>query len=59
MSRLENNSTNNNILYMVPKIEKHIEYVLAVVLKLPRVDKFNIARNICDIIYMPFYVKIL
>lgn len=54
MSRLDNNIEHNkdrNILYMIPKIEKHIEYVLAVVLKLPRVEKFNIGEEMKCIVY--------
>ena len=54
MRRLDNNIEHNkdrNILYMIPKIEKHIEYVLAVVLKLPRVEKFNIDEEMKYIVY--------
>ena len=46
-----NCNNNSNILYMIPKMEKHIEYVLGVVLKLPRTEKFNIGQDIKSIVY--------
>ena len=52
---MNNNYTNNNkqndILYMLPKMERHIEYVLGVVLKLPRTEKFNIGQEMKLIVY--------
>ncbi len=41
----------NDILYMLPKMERHIEYVLGVVLKLPRTEKFNIGQEIKLVVY--------
>ena len=41
----------NDILYMLPKMERHIEYVLGVVLKLPRTEKFNIGQEMKTIVY--------
>ena len=41
----------NDILYMLPKIERHIEYVLGVVLKLPRTEKFNIGQEMKLVVY--------
>ena len=51
-----NNSSNNSkskqdILYMLPKMERHIEYVLKVVLKLPRTEKFNIGQEMKCVVY--------
>ncbi len=60
---MNNNYTNNNkmaskssskqkdILYMLPKMEKHIAYVLGVVLKLPRTEKFNIGQEMKLVVY--------
>ena len=33
------------ILILIPKIEKYIEYILKLLLKLPRVEKFNIGNE--------------
>ena len=33
------------ILILIPKIEKYIEYMLNVILKLPRTEKFNIGNE--------------
>ena len=55
MSIKNNNKPNSrikqDILYMLPKIERHIEYVLGVVLKLPRTEKFNIGQEIKLVVY--------
>lgn len=40
-----------DILYMLPKMERHIEYVLGVVLKLPRTEKFNIGQEMKMVVY--------
>ncbi len=40
-----------DILYMLPKMERHIEYVLGVVLKLPRIEKFNIGQEMKLVVY--------
>lgn len=47
----QENSKDNNILYMLPKMEKHIEYVLGVILKLPRTEKFNIGGEMKSVVY--------
>jgi len=44
-------SKQNDILYMLPKMERHIEYVLGVVLKLPRTEKFNIGQEMKLVVY--------
>lgn len=52
MSKQENiNDNNSNILYMIPKMEKHIDYILGVILKLPRTEKFNIGGEMKCIVY--------
>ena len=38
----------NNQLIIIPKIEKYIEYVLIIVLKLPRTEKFSIGTEILE-----------
>lgn len=35
----------NNKLQLIPKIEKYIEYMLHVIIKLPRVEKFSIGTE--------------
>ena len=36
----------NNELVIIPKIEKYIEYILTILLKLPRTEKFSIGNEI-------------
>ena len=36
----------NNKLIIIPKIEKYIEYMLTILLKLPRTEKFSIGTEI-------------
>ena len=44
---IEKNRNNNNILYLLPKYEKYMEYLLDnVVSKLPRIEKFNLGNEI-------------
>jgi len=40
-----------NQLIIIPKIEKYIVYVLTMVLKLPRTEKFNIGNEIKNSMY--------
>ena len=47
MVRKNSNDKQNNILYLLPKYEKYMEYMLDnVVSKLPRIEKFNIGNEI-------------
>lgn len=41
----------NNQLIIIPKMEKYIEYILTMVLKLPRTEKFNIGNEIKNSMY--------
>ena len=42
-----NNNKENNILYLLPKYEKYMEYMLYnVVSKLPRIEKFNLGNEV-------------
>ena len=34
------------LLIIIPKIEKYIEYILNMLIKLPRVEKFNIIKKV-------------
>ena len=36
----------NNELIIIPKTEKYIEYMLTILLKLPRTEKFNIGTEV-------------
>ena len=36
----------NNELIIIPKIEKYIEYILTIILKLPRTEKFTIGTEV-------------
>ena len=33
------------ILILIPKVEKYIEYVLSFLIKIPRIEKFNIGNE--------------
>ncbi len=41
----------NNKLIIIPKIEKYIEYMLAILIKLPRTEKFSIGTEIKTSMY--------
>lgn len=41
----------NNNLTIIPKIEKYIEYMLTILLKLPRTEKFSIGTEIKTSMY--------
>lgn len=42
---------NNEELTLIPKYEKYIEYMLQVILKMPRTEKFNIGNEFKCIMY--------
>lgn len=42
---------NNNDLIIIPKIEKYIEYMLTILLKLPRTEKFSIGTEVKTSMY--------
>ncbi len=41
----------NNQLVIIPKIEKYIEYMLTITLKLPRTEKFSIGNELKNSMY--------
>lgn len=41
----------NNELIIIPKVEKYIEYILTIVIKLPRTEKFSIGTEIKTSVY--------
>lgn len=41
----------NNELIIIPKIEKYIEYILTILLKLPRTEKFSIGTEVKTSMY--------
>ena len=41
----------NNKLILIPKYERYIEYMLEVILKMPRTEKFNIGNEFKLIMY--------
>lgn len=41
----------NNALIIVPKIEKYIEYMLVILLKIPRTEKFSIGTELKTSMY--------
>ena len=47
-----------NQLIIIPKIEKYIEYMLTILLKLPRTEKFSIGTEIKSSMYEIVNVKI-
>jgi len=44
-------TSKNNKLIIIPKAEKYIEYMLVILLKLPRTEKFNIGNEIKTSMY--------
>ena len=45
----------NKQLTLIPKIEDYIEYILNIILKLPRVEKFNIGNEYKVSLYRMMY----
>ena len=41
----------NNELIIIPKVEKYIEYILTIVIKLPRTERFSIGTEIKTSMY--------
>ena len=41
----------DNKLKLIPKIENYIEYILNVIIKLPRTEKFNIGNEYKNSMY--------
>lgn len=44
-------SKQKNELILIPKYEKYMEYMLQVILKLPRTEKFNIGNEFKNVMY--------
>ena len=42
---MENKKLKENKLQLIPKAEKYIEYILGIIVKLPRTEKFNIGNE--------------
>ena len=42
---METKKVKENKLQLIPKAEKYIEYILQIILKLPRTEKFNIGNE--------------
>ena len=42
---------NNNELILIPKCEKYIQYMIEVIIKIPRTEKFNIGNEYKNIMY--------
>ena len=51
MTREERKMETNNQLVIIRKIEKYIEYMLTILIKLPRTEKFSIGTEIKTSIY--------
>ncbi len=39
MNKNEKNSKENNILSLIPKAEKYIQYIIEMIIKIPRTEK--------------------
>ena len=42
---MDKKTEKENKLQLIPKIEKYIEYILQIILKLPRTEKFSIGNE--------------
>lgn len=42
---MENKKAKENKLQLIPKSEKYIEYILTIIIKLPRTKNFNIENK--------------
>lgn len=48
---MDKKEKNQNKLILIPKTEKYIEYMLQVIIKLPRTEKFSIGTDFKQIMY--------
>ena len=58
---MKEESIENKQLILIPKIEDYIEYMINVILKLPRTEKFNIGNeyklSLYKMMYAVLYIK--
>ena len=52
---MERKNVENKQLILIPKVEDYIEYMLNVIVKLPRVEKFNIGNEYKVSLYRMMY----
>ena len=52
---MKEENVENKQLTLIPKIEEYIEYMLNVIVKLPRVEKFNIGNEYKVSLYRMMY----
>ena len=52
---MERKNVENKQLILIPKIEDYIEYILNIIVKLPRVEKFNIGNEYKVSLYRMMY----
>ena len=45
MNKDEKNNKENNILNLIPKTEKYIQYVIEMIIKIPRTEKYSIGKE--------------
>ena len=48
---MQNKNTQNKELELIPKIERYIQYIIELILKLPRTEKFSIGTEYKNSIY--------
>ena len=48
---MDKKTEKENKLQLIPKTEKYIEYILQIILKLPRTEKFNIGNEFKNVMY--------
>lgn len=48
---MEKNNKENDELVLIPKCEKYIQYMIEVILKIPRTEKFNIGNEYKNSMY--------
>lgn len=45
MNKNEKNSKESNILNLIPKAEKYIQYIIEMIIKIPRTEKYSIGTE--------------
>lgn len=51
MNKKNNRNTQNKELELIPKIERYIQYIIEMILKLPRTEKFSIGTEYKNSMY--------
>lgn len=50
-SKKEKKMSNKNELILIPKYERYMQYMVEVIIKMPRTEKFNVGNELKTVMY--------